>query len=349
MKRGKIFITILSVVLWGLLVSMLTTNCKNKNSGGRAESAVNTGRVINMSSPPFEKFVVVTNEGTELYKNADTNSPTLVGWVETYCTSDHCDSFYQWSYQPARHGFEQPSMSTITYEGKVFPVLSEEGAHLPYEERCHWSRLWIVDPLDGTKEFIKRNGEFTVNIALVENGTPVMGVIYRPTPIPSHKGRDGGGALYFGQTRPLSENDKVGAWRTSIDASTPIDDTSSLHTALERSEALTLKGDRGKGRSPFTVVASRSHLSPETADFIGKLRCQHPDLELISSGSSLKICLVAEGKADVYPRHAPTMEWDTAAGHAIALAAGREMVDAHTGKPLTYNKPDLHNPWFIVR
>ena len=127
MKRGKIFITILSVVLWGLLVSMLTTNCKNKNSGGRAESAVNTGRVINVSSPPFEKFVVVTNEGTELYKNADTNSPTLVGWVETYCTSDHCDSFYQWSYQPARHGFEQPSMSTITYEGKVFPVLGEEG------------------------------------------------------------------------------------------------------------------------------------------------------------------------------------------------------------------------------
>lgn len=229
------------------------------------------------------------------------------------------------------------------------PVLSEEGAHLPYEERRHWSRLWIVDPLDGTKEFIKRNGEFTVNIALVENGTPVMGVIYRPTPIPSHKGRDGGGALYFGQTRPLSENDKVGAWRTSIDASTPIDDSSSLHTALERSEALTLKGDRGKGRSPFTVVASRSHLSPETADFIGKLRCQHPDLKLISSGSSLKICLVAEGKADVYPRHAPTMEWDTAAGHAIALAAGREMVDALTGQPLTYNKPDLHNPWFIVR
>ena len=127
MKRGKIFITILSVVLWGLLVSMLTTNCKNKNSGGRAESAVNTGSVINVSSPPFEKFVVVTNEGTGLYKNADTNSPTLVGWVETYCTSDHCYSFYQWSFQPARHGFEQPSMSTITNEGKVFPVLGEEG------------------------------------------------------------------------------------------------------------------------------------------------------------------------------------------------------------------------------
>lgn len=119
--------TILSVVLWGLLISTLTANCKSKNTGGRAESTVNTGRVINVSSPPFEKFVVVTNEGTGLYKNADTNSPTLVEWVETYCTSDHCYSSYLWSFQPARPGFEQPSMSTITYEGKVFPVLGEEG------------------------------------------------------------------------------------------------------------------------------------------------------------------------------------------------------------------------------
>ena len=227
------------------------------------------------------------------------------------------------------------------------PVLSEEGAHLPYEERRHWQRLWIVDPLDGTKEFIKRNGEFTVNIALVENGTPVLGVIYRPTPIPSHEGKDGGGALYFGQTRPLAKNDKVGAWRIFIDANTPID-TTTLRAALDRSEAIPLMGERGEDR-PFTIVASRSHLSPETADFIEELRREHPDLELISSGSSLKICLVAEGKADVYPRHAPTMEWDTAAGHAIALAAGREVVDALTGQPLTYNKPDLHNPWFIVR
>ena len=220
------------------------------------------------------------------------------------------------------------------------PVLSEEGAHLSYEERRHWSRLWIVDPLDGTKEFIKRNGEFTVNIALVENGTPVMGVIYRPTPILSHKGRDGGGALYYGIVG-------TGAWLTYIDANASADEAL-LRTTLERCETLPLTGERGEGL-PFTIVASRSHLSPETADFIEELRRQHPDLKLISSGSSLKICLVAEGKADVYPRHAPTMEWDTAAGHAIALAAGREMVDAHTGKPLTYNKPDLHNPWFIVR
>ena len=114
------------------------------------------------------------------------------------------------------------------------------------------------------------------------------------------------------------------------------------------STAQPLPSMTGGGRG-WVCVASRSHLSPETEAFINGLRREHPDLELISSGSSLKICLVAEGRADIYPRHAPTMEWDTAAGHAIALAAGHEIVDALTGQPLTYNKPDLHNPWFIVR
>ena len=190
------------------------------------------------------------------------------------------------------------------------PVLSEEGAHLPFDTRRHWQRLWIVDPLDGTKEFIKRNGEFTVNIALVENGTPVMGVIYVPA----------SQTLYYGSAE--------GAFRRIGDIT----------------ERLPLSGSP----RPFTVVASRSHLSAETEAFINALRSQHPDLDLASSGSSLKICLVAEGKADVYPRHAPTMEWDTAAGHAIAIAAGCEMIDALSGEPLTYNKEDLHNPWFIV-
>ncbi len=187
------------------------------------------------------------------------------------------------------------------------PVLSEEGAHLPFEVRRHWQRLWIVDPLDGTKEFIKRNGEFTVNIALVEDGTPVMGVIYVPVKE----------QLYYGIQGE-------GAWK--------------------QEPKTQLCPPR-----PYTVVASRSHLSPETETFIEALRREHPDLQLVSSGSSLKICLVAEGRADIYPRHAPTMEWDTAAGHAIALAAGCRVVDATTGEPLTYNKEDLHNPWFIVR
>lgn len=244
------------------------------------------------------------------------------------------------------------------------PVLSEEGAHLPYEERRHWHRLWIVDPLDGTKEFIKRNGEFTVNIALVEDGTPVLGIIYRPTPLPLPIGRGEAGALYFG----FSSDEEQGAWRVEDEAllnnpAITVEDILKSHTAQPLpsfGEGLGV-GSPSSGEGPvgfpshtvrnreWVCVASRSHLSPETEAFIEALRREHPDLQLISSGSSLKICLVAEGRADIYPRHAPTMEWDTAAGHAIALAAGCEMVDATNGQPLTYNKPDLHNPWFIVR
>lgn len=200
------------------------------------------------------------------------------------------------------------------------PLLSEEGAHLPYEERRHWTTLWIVDPLDGTKEFLKRNDEFTVNIALVSEGTPVMGVIYVPA---KH-------VLFWG-TR------EGGAFRAEVDPAT-----------LQRGEAQRISAASHEAR-PYRVVASRSHLSPETQQFIDALRPAHPDLETVSAGSSLKLCLVAEGRADVYPRLAPTMEWDTAAGHAIALAAGCTVTDAATGLPLTYNKPDLHNPFFIVK
>ena len=192
------------------------------------------------------------------------------------------------------------------------PILSEEGVHLPYEVRKEWRRLWIVDPLDGTKEFIKKNGEFTVNIALVEDGKPVLGVIYVPAT----------GVLY---TAPLQPPPEEGGFLPP-----------NSHSS------------QGRGR-PFTIVASRSHLTPETEEYIEQMRREHGEVRLISSGSSLKICLVAEGVADVYPRFAPTMEWDTAAGDAIARAAGKVVVDAKTGQPLTYNKPDLHNPWFIVR
>ena len=192
------------------------------------------------------------------------------------------------------------------------PILSEEGAHLPYEERRKWHRLWVVDPLDGTKEFIKKNGEFTVNIALVEGGSPILGVIYVP-------------AIEVLYTGIVGE----GAWKE----------------VRGNKEMVNVKSSNGKC---FTVVASRSHMNPETDEFIENLRKIHDNVGLVSSGSSLKICLVAEGFADVYPRFAPTMEWDTAAGDAIARAAGRRVADAQTGQPLTYNKPDLHNPRFIV-
>lgn len=208
-----------------------------------------------------------------------------------------------------------------------YPVLSEEGRDIPYSERSAWHTLWIVDPLDGTKEFIKRNGEFTVNIALVNNGTPVMGVIYVPV----------SRTLYFAE-------DNTGAYKlTDVDyrsAGLSIDDLT------ERADRLPLDQADTKG---FVVVASRSHLSPETSDYIRRLEQTYGDVHIISCGSSLKICSVAEGAADIYPRFAPTMEWDTAAGHAIARAAGKNIYQTDEKTPLRYNKEDLLNPWFIVK
>ncbi len=206
------------------------------------------------------------------------------------------------------------------------PILSEEGAYMPYEERRTWDAFWLVDPLDGTKEFIKRNGEFTVNIALVLNGRPHLGVIYAPVR------RE----LYFGE--PL-----LGAYK--VEGITEWTDGMSLPDLLRHSQRLPV--ERAEG-SAYVVVSSRTHSSPETLAFVEAARKEHPEVVTRSIGSSLKICLVAEGVADVYPRLGPTMEWDTGAGHAIALCAGRQIREAGTGAPLVYNKADLHNPWFIV-
>ena len=208
----------------------------------------------------------------------------------------------------------------------TLPVLSEEGQIENYEDRLNWVAFWLIDPLDGTKEFIKRNGEFTVNIALVLDGRPHLGVVYAPAL------RE----LYFGD--PV-----LGAYK--ISNIVEMGDEERLPDLLKR--AVRLPQAQPQGR-PYTVVASRSHLSPETAQFIEEARREHPDLETITSGSSLKICLVAGGEADIYPRFAPTMEWDTAAGHAIAACAGRQVYKAGTTESLHYNKEDLHNPWFIV-
>ena len=206
-------------------------------------------------------------------------------------------------------------------EATGIPVLSEEGIHLPYEARKDWKQLWVVDPLDGTKEFLKRNDEFTVNIALVENGSPILGVIYVPALY----------RLYWGEVGQ-------GAWVADVDRET-----------LAVGVARALPTEDLNQSHPCRVVASRSHLSEATQSFINNLEQQYGAVETVSAGSSLKLCLVAAGQADVYPRLAPTMEWDTAAGHAIAVAAGCEVVDAETGQPLHYNKEDLHNPFFLVK
>lgn len=210
------------------------------------------------------------------------------------------------------------------------PILSEEGSHDDYELRSEWVAFWMVDPLDGTKEFIKRNGEFTVNIAFVLDNHPHAGVIYVPVR------RE----LYFAD--PLLGSYKV----TDI---TEWPESERLPDLLKRAQRLPLAEHTDGKPRPYTIVASRSHLSPETEAFIEEARKEHGEVKLVASGSSLKMCLVAEGVADVYPRYAPTMEWDTAAGHAIVQCASRQVYEYGTDEPLTYNKEDLHNPWFLVK
>lgn len=206
-----------------------------------------------------------------------------------------------------------------------YPLLSEEGRQMPYEERKGWDELWLVDPLDGTKEFIKRNGEFTVNIAYIKNGAPEAGVIYVPV---KHE-------LYFGDMQR-------GAWK--MDGIDSLSDGDNLGTLMARADKLP-KADKHEGT---VVVASRSHLNEETAEYIRQLEAERGSVTTVSKGSSLKLCLIAEGAADVYPRFAPTMEWDTAAGHAIVRASGREVYQSERpGQPLQYNKENLLNPWFI--
>lgn len=205
-------------------------------------------------------------------------------------------------------------------ETTEIPVLSEEGRKLPYEERRHWQTLWVVDPLDGTKEFIKRNGEFTVNIALVTDGEPVAGIIFVPVTR----------VLYCGVVGEKAFRAVIPAGCYGVENA----ETTAIHA--------------GK-LAKTTVVASRSHMNADTEAFIDSLRAAgNTDIEVVSAGSSLKFCLVAEGKADYYPRYAPTMEWDTAAGHAICLAAGASVTQPD-GSPLRYNRADLLNPYFLVK
>ncbi|RDV16110.1 3'(2'),5'-bisphosphate nucleotidase [Pontibacter diazotrophicus] len=208
-------------------------------------------------------------------------------------------------------------------EKTPYPVLSEEGSRIPFEDRKNWPSYWLIDPLDGTKEFVKRNGEFTVNIALIKNNVPVLGVVYAPVKQWLYVGASGEGAWKL----ELTEHQLPDNWK-------------------EAGKSLPLKAAEGR---KYTVVGSRSHRSEETEAFVARLQEEHGEVAFVSMGSSLKLCLVAEGVADIYPRLAPTMEWDTAAGDAIARSAGCSVVQYHTGTPLQYNKENLLNPWFVVK
>jgi 3'(2'), 5'-bisphosphate nucleotidase len=211
--------------------------------------------------------------------------------------------------------------------GKL-PVLSEEGKNIPYRERKGWELFWLVDPLDGTKEFIRRNGEFTVNIALIQKGRPVLGVIYLPTKNLEYFGAEGMGSYMLDR------------------GNAPVAD--SLDAILNAAVRLPLAPHPSPLAPRITVIGSRSHMSAETEHFISRLRSQDSEIKFISAGSSLKFCLIAEGNADVYPRFAPTMEWDTAAGQAIVEQSGGSVLRADTLVPLSYNKENLLNPWFVA-
>ena len=206
-------------------------------------------------------------------------------------------------------------MDALSTHYPQIPVISEENKEVAYTERSEWEQFWLVDPLDGTKEFIKKNDEFTVNIGLVKKGFPVAGIVYRPVDRICYSAESGSGAfktLIGGETKRICNDQHY------------------------------LDQDK------VSVVASRSHITPEVADFIEGLKESGKEVDLISVGSSLKLCLVAEGSANVYPRFGPTMEWDTGAAHAVVLESGRKVISHETGQSLIYNKPSLFNPWFIV-
>ncbi len=209
-----------------------------------------------------------------------------------------------------------------------YPILSEEGKKLDYSQRKDWKSFFLVDPLDGTKEFVKRNGEFTVNIAGIEDNLPVFGVIYVPVKDVYYFALKGYGAFRLDKTpeKDFENIDFDSICRISHKISTKMPEKSGV----------------------LKVVASRSHMSKETQDFIDEKKKEFSDVEVVSSGSSLKLCLVGEGKAHYYPRYAPTMEWDTGAGHAIVNEAGGNVYQYNKQESLVYNKEDLVNPWFLV-
>lgn len=207
----------------------------------------------------------------------------------------------------AAHKIISAALAELTPD---IPLLSEESEHIPWEVRRQWRRFWLVDPLDGTKEFINRNGEFTVNIALIQGGEPVLGVVHVPVT----------GVTYLGAR-------EIGAWCERDGQRQPI-------------RVRTIG-------SPVVMVASRRHGAEQVEALEAEMRQRFGPVTRTSMGSSLKLCLVAAGEADIYPRLAPTSEWDTAAAQAVVEAAGGVVVDTRL-TPLAYQKENLLNPHFLV-
>jgi 3'(2'), 5'-bisphosphate nucleotidase len=203
------------------------------------------------------------------------------------------------------------------------PVIDEELGYPDYAERKSWKKLWLVDPMDGTKEFISRNGEFTVNIALIENCIPVFGVIYSPVLNELYYGGPNLGVYKIRNIPVIFENNMLDVLKEPLQPNLNIG-------------------------SHIRIAASRSHLDEYTSQYIKKLQLVNPMLDFITKGSSLKLCMIAEGLVDIYPRFSRTMEWDTAAGQAIVSGAGGLLLNAKNGCTLVYNKEDLANPSFAA-
>lgn len=222
----------------------------------------------------------------------------------------------------------------------LIPVLSEEGRNISYDERKKWDLFWLVDPLDGTKDFVKKNGEFTVNIALISRNRPILGFIYVPV-------KD---VFYFAA-------EGLGSYR--LTNSKIVTSKLTIEELLENSQKLPLKDKNNEvvldgklstanKNTSITVIGSRSHETKEQLEFTEKINDKYEEVKTISAGSSLKFCFVAEGTADVYPRYGPTMEWDTGAGQAIVEQAEGCVIDMQELAPLKYNKENLLNPFFFV-
>jgi 3'(2'), 5'-bisphosphate nucleotidase len=229
----------------------------------------------------------------------------------------------------ADHKSQAAILAKLRREFPGIPVLSEEGAHADYELRSLWPVCWLVDPLDGTKEFVRRNGEFTINIALVQDGSPRLGVVYVPL----------AAMMYWGST--------AGAFRAVVPAGAEEPEERAQEVAFALGAGATPLPLATQSADTVSVVVSRSHADQATADYLRRLEARGRPVLSLAAGSARKTCLLAEGVADVYPRFGPTMEWDTAAGQAILEATGGRMVDVRTRERLAYNKPTLVNPPFV--
>jgi 3'(2'), 5'-bisphosphate nucleotidase len=250
--------------------------------------------------------------------------------LEVYETAFNVE--YKEDHTPLTQADQRASEKIISMlAGTGIQVLSEEGEHFVFEKRKNLEYLWIVDPLDGTKEFVKRNGEFTVNIALIHKNKPVLGVIFSPV------FKD----LYFAAN-------EMGSFKINKHDFLQIENSIN-EFSLEKLLMLAKKLPHQSYPEVYTLVASRSHLSKETYAYIEEKKQKHGDVNIVNTGSSIKMCWVAEGLADEYPRFGPTMEWDTAAGQAILENAGCELIDLSTNLPMAYNRPELLNKSFSAK